>query len=70
MKSEEHRLARLSPSAYPAYRANVPRGLPRLNGYRTRGSITLDPGDVSRALREVVRFPIAYLAVALIGGPG
>lgn len=66
VKSEEHRLAALFPQSYPAYRASVPRGIPRLHGYRTRTSLTLDPRDVTRAMREVVWFPIAFVAATLL----
>lgn len=67
VKSEEDRLAALFPRSYPAYRAGVPRGLPRLHGYHTRTALTLDPRDVTRAMREVVWFPVAFLAVVLLG---
>ena len=66
VKAEERRLADLFPRDYPAYCAAVPRGLPRLSGYHSRAQLTLDPRDVTRAMREVVWFPLAFLAVAAL----
>lgn len=70
VKSEERRLSELFPQSYPAYRAEVPRSLPRLHGYRTRETITLDPRSVTRAMREVVWFPVAFVAAALLARLG
>lgn len=63
MLSEEARLRGLFPAAYPGYCAAVPRFFPKLGGLRSRQTLTLDPRDVSRALREVVWFPVAFVAV-------
>ena len=70
IRSEEARLAALFPRDYPVYRRSVPRLMPRASGYRTRSSLALDPRDVTRALREVVWFPIAFTAVAALARLG
>jgi protein-S-isoprenylcysteine O-methyltransferase Ste14 len=67
VRAEERQLAELFPGTYAAYCARVPRGLPRLNGYRSRTLLTLDPRFVTRAAREVVWFPIAFIMIAAIG---
>ncbi len=70
IRSEEARLTALFPQTYPAYRESTPRLFPRLGGHRTRAALTLDPRDVTRALREVVWFPIAFVAVAALARLG
>ncbi|MBC8010284.1 MAG: isoprenylcysteine carboxylmethyltransferase family protein [Burkholderiales bacterium] len=67
IRAEETRLAALFPAAYPAYRREVPRALPRLTGYRSRERLTLDPADVARAMREVVWFAAAFAAAVALG---
>ncbi len=66
IKAEEARLANLFPGAYPAYCQEVPRGIPRLRGFRTRTQISLDPRAVTRAMREVIWFPIAFVAMHIL----
>jgi protein-S-isoprenylcysteine O-methyltransferase Ste14 len=66
IRAEEARLARLFPQSYAAYCQEVPRGIPRGHGHRTRTQLTLDPRAVTRAMREVIWFPIAFAAVATV----
>lgn len=70
IRSEEARLEALFPQAYPAYRRAVPRLLPRFAGFSSRQTLTLNPRDVTRAMREVVWFPIAFVAVAALARLG
>lgn len=70
MRSEEARLEALFPSAYPLYRSRVPRFLPRWSGFSSRPTLTLAPGDVTRAMREVVWFPVAFAAVVALNRIG
>jgi protein-S-isoprenylcysteine O-methyltransferase Ste14 len=66
IKSEESRLVHLFPQAYPAYCNEVPRAMPRIHGFRTRTQLSLDPRIVVRAIKEVIWFPIALVAVVLL----
>lgn len=66
IRAEETRLSALFPQSYLAYCDEVPRGLPRLHGHRTRTQLTLDPRDVTRAMREVIWFPLAFTSVAIV----
>lgn len=70
IRSEEARLQALFPQTYPAYRSEVPRFLPRLGGFRSRSALTLNPADVTRAMREVIWFPLAFVAVAALARLG
>lgn len=66
VKAEEARLAVLFPHAYAAYCREVPRYLPRFDGFRLGTRLVLDPREVFRALLEVIWFPIAFIAVAML----
>lgn len=70
IRSEESRLEALFPQAYPAYRRAVPRLMPKISGFTSRKVLTLNPRDVTRAMREVVWFPIAFVAVAALARIG
>jgi protein-S-isoprenylcysteine O-methyltransferase Ste14 len=66
MRSEEARLKALFPATYPEYCRRVPRFFPRWTGFSSRSTLTLVPGDVTRAMREVVWFPVAFAAVVAL----
>lgn len=70
IRSEEARLEMLFPQSYPAYRLAVPRLLPRVTGFRSRQTLTLDPRGVARAMREVIWFPLAFVAAAALARLG
>ena len=66
LRAEEARLAELFPQDYPAYCRQVPRCLPRLDGFHLGDRLTLDPREIFRALLEVIWFPLAFVAVSAL----
>lgn len=66
IKNEEVRLGALFGAAYEAYRAKVPKIIPRPDLYWSRPCLTVDPHIMLRAISEVAWFLIALALCELI----